>query len=644
MEAKKITYTVRIDTAVNTLSYSIGLVSFISIARYVDPFFSISFLGMFALAAFFDYRRRYAISRRYLNAAVVIFILLNSMRISLDNFAEPIVEMLLILLAVKFLEEKKTRDYMQIYTLAVFLLSGSALLSLDIQFLVIVLVLALLLPVGSVLLTFYSQHSAMSLTNRDISRIVHRGLLITLAAVPLAIFIFIILPRTGYPLLNILNRATASAGFNDNVRLGDVSGIQENAAVILRVEMAKLGNETPYWRGIVLDQFDGVSWKNSDGAANSPERPLIGGKRVMQTVYLEPYENRYLFALDRPLSVNYRFAAMRSDLSIISRRNIENRIKYEAVSSLSDAFDDRSADKHRYLQLPRIDYREISKVLKNLADESEHEKTSLEIMMYLKEGGFTYSLTNLPVTQRPIEDFLFKYKYGNCEYFASSMAVMLRLSGIPARLVVGYMGGNYNDFGGYYLVTQNNAHVWVEVYIAGKGWIRMDPTPAAGDIFGRSQKGLFFEVRMLIDAMNYYWNALVIGYDFNKQVTIFAGFSNAIRSPGISPAKLIKILLNLVAIALMIAIVGILVYVAGRRKPADKRLVDDFLKKMKLYGHTRVPGEGLEEFVLRIDDPEIRDKAMRFVSGFQDIYYRDRKINKKDKTLLKDRISDIGSG
>jgi hypothetical protein len=599
---------------------------------------------MFALAAFFDYRRRLGVSRSYLNAAVVVFILLNSTRISLDNFAEPIVEMLLILLAVKFLEEKKTRDYMQIYTLAVFLLSGSALLSLDIQFLAIVFVLALLLPVSSVLLTFYSQNSEMTLTNRDISSIVHRGLLITLAAVPLAAVIFIILPRTGYPLLNIMNRAGASAGFNDNVRLGDISGIQENAAVILRVEMAKLGNETPYWRGIVLDQFDGISWQSSDGASDSTERPIMRAKRVMQTVYLEPYENRYLFALDRPLSVNYRFAAMRSDLSIISRRSIDNRIKYEAVSSLSDAFDDRSTDKQRYLQLPRIDYSEIAKVLKNLADGRDDEKTAAAVMKYLKEGEFKYSLANLPVTQRPTEDFLFEYKYGNCEYFASSMAVLLRLSGIPARLVGGYMGGNYNDFGGYYLVTQNNAHVWVEVYITGRGWMRMDPTPAAGDIFGRSQTGLFFEIRMLMDAMNYYWNAMVIGYDFNKQVTIFTGFSNAIRSPVTNPAKFKNIFLTLAVIAVIIAMVGILVYVAVRRKPADKRLIDDFLRKMKHYGYTRLPGEGLEEFVLRINDPEIRDRALRFVSEFQGIYYRDRKIEKKEMTLLKGRINDIGQG
>jgi hypothetical protein len=222
------------------------------------------------------------------------------------------------------------------------------------------------------------------------------------------------------------------------------------------------------------------------------------------------------------------------------------------------------------------------------------------------------------------------------------MTVLLRLSGIPARLVGGYMGGNYNDFGGYYLVTQNNAHVWVEVYIAGKGWMRMDPTPAAGDIFGRSQTGLFFEIRMLMDAMNYYWNAMVIGYDFNKQVTMFTGLGNAIRSPVINPAKLKSILLNSLAMAVIIAIAGILIYIAVKRRPADKKIIDAFLRKMKNHGYSRLPGEGLEEFVLRINDPEIRDSAMRFVSEFQCIYYKDRKIEKKEMTLLKGRINDIG--
>ena len=120
----------------NGLTYVAGLISFLSVVRYVGIIFSLGFVFLFFAAFYLDYRRRYEISRRILNMILVIFVILNSLRITLDNLAAPIVETLLILMAVKFLEEKKTRDYMQIYVLATFLLAGSALLTLDLQFLV----------------------------------------------------------------------------------------------------------------------------------------------------------------------------------------------------------------------------------------------------------------------------------------------------------------------------------------------------------------------------------------------------------------------------------------------------------------------------------------------------------------------------
>ena len=243
----------------NGLTYVAGLISFLSVVRYVGIIFSLGFVFLFFAAFYLDYRRRYEISRRILNMILVIFVILNSLRITRDNFTAPIVETLLILMAVKFLEEKKTRDYMQIYVLATFLLAGSALLTLDLQFLVNLVLLAFLLPLCIVLLTFYSQESSITLMNIELSSVMSRALLIPLVSIPMTALMFVILPRTAFPLLNFLNAGGTTTGFTDHVTLGDISNIQENAAVIFRAETEPVNEDMLYWRGIVLDYFDGTS-------------------------------------------------------------------------------------------------------------------------------------------------------------------------------------------------------------------------------------------------------------------------------------------------------------------------------------------------------------------------------------------------
>jgi transglutaminase-like putative cysteine protease len=635
-------YSVRIRVALNGLTYVAGLISFLSVVRYIGIFYSLAFICLFVSAFYFDYRRRYAVPRSILNAVLVIFIMLNSFRITLDDFATPVVETLLILIAIKFIEEKKTRDYMQIYAIATFLLAGSALLTLDLQFLVNLVILSFLLPLCVVLLTFYSQDSGMTLTNKDLSIVVSKAILIPLVSIPITALMFIILPRTGYPLLNFLSRGGASAGFTDNIRLGEISNIQENASVILRVEMEKIDDAMLYWRGIVLDYFDGTSWRSLNQKQSHDGRYGLTGRRVIQTVYLEPYENRYLFVLDKPLSVNYRDSALSIDLTAAARKNIDRRIKYSAVSMLSEVIAQDKIDKKRYLQLPNRDFRKVETLVQTLAPGKSNEALAIAVLNYLREGQFAYSLKNLPVTDKPLEDFLFAYKYGNCEYFASSMAVMLRLAGVPARLVGGYRGGYYNGLGGYYLVTQNNAHVWVEAYFDGKGWVRIDPTPGSiGTLTGIGRERLLFRIRLFLDSLNYYWNAMIIGYDLNKQTALFISFRNVIQMPKID-LPLLKdyaVGASLVLIALIAA--GEVLYAGIRRKSREKQLIDNFMKKMRKYGYDRTKSEGFRELLQKVDDPKIREKAHKFVDGFEGLFYRDRKMTKDDVARLKKLLDDM---
>jgi len=453
---------------------------------------------------------------------------------------------------------------------------------------------------------------------------------------------FIILPRTGYPLLSFLSRGVASAGFTDNVRLGDVANIQGNATVILRVEMGKIDETMLYWRGIVLDYFDGTSWRSLHREQTRDVRFGLAGTRVTQTVYLEPYENRYLFALDKPLSVNYPDSAISDDLTAAAHKNIERRIKYSVVSKLSEVIAQDTIDKKRYLQLPKRDFGKVEMLVQALAPGKSREALAVAILHYLRDGQFAYSLNNLPVSDKPLEDFLFTFKYGNCEYFASSMAVMLRLAGVPARLVGGYRGGYYNGFGGYYLITQNNAHVWVEAYFDGTGWLRMDPTPGSSVTATVIRKeGSLLRIRLFLDSFNYYWNAMIIGYDQKKQIAFLISFKDMIQRPKIDLSALKSYAVGASFIFITLIAAGAGLYVRIRRKPMEQQLIDNFMKKMRKHGYDRARSEGLCEFLNKVDDPKLREKAHEFVDGFESFFYRDWKMTKDDVARLKKLLDDL---
>jgi protein-glutamine gamma-glutamyltransferase len=634
-------YTVRTESVLNAITYVISVIAFLSVVRYVGIPFSAAFICIFAVAFYFDYRRRYAVSRVALNIAVVFFVVLNALRISIDDMATPVVETLLILIVIKLVEEKKARDYLQVYLLAVFLLTGSALLSIDMQFLLMLVILAFLLPVSIVLLTFHSQQSGMTLTKRDLRSIVLRTLIIALVSIPFSALLFVGMPRASFPLLNIFSRGGVT-GFTDTVRLGAISDIQENNAAIFRVETDKIEPSMLYWRGIALDYFDGVSWKSLNREHRQKEKPVIAGRKVYQVVYLEPYGNKYIFALDKPFGVYLKNAVISEDLTITRRQNVERLTRYGVISVVSDTHEQEGIDKATYLQLPDRDFSRIKALVKELSSGKSEENAVKSILGYLKNGGFSYSLKNLPITQNPAEDFLFTYKYGNCEYFASSMAVMLRLAGIPSRLVGGYLGGQYNDYGRYYLVTQNSAHVWIEAYIEGKGWVRFDPTPAvSGSPANIGRKGFLQDARLYIDLINYYWNVMVIDYNLDTQVSIYVGLRKLFKYPFSGSLTLRDMIPGLLLLFSLIALLVICRFGIQRRRSVEKRLVNRFVVKMKKRGYERMPYEGLEEFAQRADSLELRDKALRFASEFEAIYYRDRKMTREERGSLKRLIDEI---
>lgn len=254
------------------------------------------------------------------------------------------------------------------------------------------------------------------------------------------------------------------------------------------------------------------------------------------------------------------------------------------------------------------------------------------LFSFLQRGAYAYSLEDLPVSEAPLEAFLFVTKRGNCEYFASSLAVMLRMAGIPARLVGGFKGGHYNPAGKYYLVSQRNAHVWVEAYLPDLGWLRLDPTPAAAAVASHPlNRQVFLQLRLLLDTFNYYWHKVIIDYDFTRQVQMVNAIRERISRSDLHFTPDLASLRNIsVGIGLFFACSLLLwaLFVAGRQRRKE-RLLAGFLRRMAAHGYAKSPHEGLGEFLVRIDREDLKARARPFVEDFQQVYYRDREFTRK---------------
>jgi hypothetical protein len=607
----------------------------------VTTIYSAAFAGLFLCFLYFEHSGRYLIPRWVLNVLSLAVLGLCLTKLTLSDPVIPILDALVVLLGIKFIEQKRFRDYMQICAIAIFLLSGSALVTLGMTFLLYFCLLLVLLSLTIVFLAYLSQDDTLRLPGRTVTRIAAKSLLIPAAAIPLAALIFVILPRTDYPLLNFLNVGQGAAtGFSETVRLGAVSEIQEDASVIFRAQMPRVAEGSLYWRGIVFDHFDGAGWSSGKQDLRPGDDSGVSGL-VDQTIYLEPYGNRNLFALDMPVSLaGLRAVSARKDHSFSLDRAVHRRVKYQARSAPKDIITEKLADPGRYLQLPEGLSSDIAGLARARTVPGDDQATVRSLTLFLREGGFSYSLRNLPETESPLEEFLFRRKEGNCEYFASALAVLLRSAGIPSRLVGGYRGGYYNEMGEYYLVRQSDAHVWVEAHIGGTGWVRLDPTPPATGIAdplgGRSFTA---RVRLMMDAVNYYWNAVVLPYDLERQMSLYRQVRAGIARPDL---PVLKSLGGLVAplglICLAVAVASMAWVFLKRREPVEKRVVRQFLKALDRSGYHRGPSEGLDEFASRIRDQKLKDRALLFVKEFQNIYYRDRDLSRQDVLRLREIV------
>ena len=377
---------------------------------------------------------------------------------------------------------------------------------------------------------------------------------VSVGAILCGAVLFFLLPRVSAGYLGKTSfNPTLLSGFTDQVELGQIGQIKKSSAVVLRVETGSPVNYPALrWRGNALANFDGRRWTpaeraaetltaNSDGWIALREKPTPGearGEILQFTVLQEPMASDALFVAGTMLAIRGSFTGETGGTG--HRRNYLYRdssgslinpfhnfvsVRYTGISQLpavnraqleAAGTDYPPGITDVYLQLPEIDRRipELARSATQQAFTAYDKAAALEVFLKTK-FSYTLDLAGNP-GKDPLAHFLFETRAGHCEYFASSMTVMLRTLGIPAREVNGFLPGEFNDLGGDYIVRASDAHSWVEAYFPGSGWIVFDPTPDAPVVSAT----LFSRLSQLTDWAELTWNDWVISYDFAHQTVL----------------------------------------------------------------------------------------------------------------------------
>lgn len=375
--------------------------------------------------------------------------------------------------------------------------------------------------------------------------------LFVLGSLVITLLIFFLMPRLGEGFFRLHSKSRQSiSGFSKQVELGDIGRIKLDQSIVMRIETyqneRKIKPEGDiYWRGIALDQYDGKRWSNTFSDNKKIKRTgrdsykiddrKINSELIKHVVILEPIASDVIFAAGRPISltgpfkwisVDYNNSLFRSVFpSGRIRMIVHSDISAKGRHLLSPHKDSLSvSDKEKYLQLPPLSSRFLEFTKGVVEDTGVKHQQAAAIESYLKTN-FGYTLDqSFSRNISPIDNFLFESKEGHCEYFASAMVLMLRTLDIPARLVNGFLKGEWNEVGEYLLVRQSYAHSWVEAMLDDKGWVVFDPTPAAA--IPAVSSSFFAGWEQYLDAIRMKWYRYIINFSSHDQQTIAINVRN----------------------------------------------------------------------------------------------------------------------
>ena len=566
-----------------------------------------------------------------------------ALQISRIEVATPVVHALVVLLAARLLTGKQSRDYLQIFVLALFILAGSSLLALEASFLLYLVLLVTVVTVSLMLLTVFVTDPRLVLPHRELWRLLRVALLMPAAALVLMLGFFVILPRTAHPLWNFLNPAgPAVAGLSESLNPGAFAELVSVKTPAFRAEVPELPPEQLYWRTIVLNQPEGNRWVRREPPPGESAR-IAGGRPLTLTIYSEPRRDPYLATLEHALLVGGVRSQSAADWIYRRPAAGEQRFRFTVQAALGGELRAGSrTERGFYLTVPaRVSPRVAAAAAEIAARGTGSSDRLAALAAFFRERRLTYARDDLPAGPDPLEAFLFEKRRGYCEYFAAAYVTLARLAGLPARLVGGYYGGEYNALGGYYLVTEDAAHVWVEVLTDTGVWQRVDPSQwasNAGSTFGARRSAGLTSLQRLTDTVNYFWIQGVVVFDLNRQIELWREARSAwggLRTASLRGDWLVLGGGLLVAGAALV--VGLRRY--RRRQSREARLV----AALRARSRRRLGMEaGLESLTLGELAERLNSDACReFARIYQGAVFRDRRLSDAECKHLRDLLRRI---
>ena len=588
-----------------------------------------------------DYRLRSPIWKMVLGAIVLAAVFVSYG--SLEGI-EPGVSVVIILMSLKILEAHTAREFQVMVNVGWILCLCGFFLSQDLAIALCALVAFVLLLVSSI--EFHSG-SAPS----GVWRPLRTGLEMLLRATPLIVILFFLFPRINIGLrMQLPGSNAAPSGFSGELSPGSVSSLANSSAIAFRAEFPD-GHVPPpdklYWRGMVLDSGNGLEWRRSRSAPAAlprTSRRMPVGPGVRQSITIEPHGYQWMFALDWPAEAPSG-ATVAPGHYLWSAQPIRSARKYE-VTSFPEIADKmlHPRDQTTYLEVPPVSPAIRDLVRSWLTGAKTPSDVVRRALGFFHNERFRYSLNPGEYENPGLDEFLFKRRLGFCEHYAASFATLMRLAGIPSRLVVGYLGGEYNEFGHFYVIHQYDSHAWCEVWLSNKGWIRVDPTSvvapdrltlglngflerrsatadvsnSGGIVRSLARSPMLHQIRVAWQAMNYEWDTRVLSFDQAAQMSVLGTLSNW---GGSSVSILIAALIGFCVIAAMWF--GWIRFRNRGQRDALKLVYEKFCTKVARHGAHRIPSEGPTDFAARAAKllPDRSERIREIISMYVSLRY-----------------------
>ncbi|MBI5561829.1 MAG: DUF3488 domain-containing protein [Deltaproteobacteria bacterium] len=456
---------------------------------------------------------------------------------------------LAILTVLKLFDLKKNRDHLITYCLVFFQMLAAAASTVSISFIVI---LGLFVVGGIWAMIIFNIRRDWHIANPQAqepggmifgARFLGFVIAAAFSTIALTFVFFFLMPRAG---LGFLERKSANTlkttGFSDIVDLGDLGALKTDPTVVMRVGIAgRMPARLIHFRGAQLDHYDGRTWSRRVKLSYPAGKDRSGrffagpgeGQLLEQEIVLEPLDTDVLFAASNPVYIDGKFQSMRVDQSgsLYLPSPPYSRLEYRAWSDITHPRPEYGQIPDEYKDLGFLDADPEAQRIRELAarvtEEARTERGRAVAIEGFLKTSFAYSLNPAHTGGKtPIDDFLFYGKQGYCEHYASAMVIMLRAANVPSRLVTGFLQGDWNGFGNYFVVRQEHAHSWVEAYVDGAGWETFDPTPGQG-LQSYTAPSAFW---MYMDMIRWRWNRNVVHFTFNDQVRIAVAIDRYLHS------------------------------------------------------------------------------------------------------------------